>query len=354
MSKKKKNTKGNNNSQVYNKNKNKSNPQKSMKKGKGNFRNKPVKISEVAPYGKMSLTRYSYEAWMKCYPDSNYDEWEYSTEPTSLLEYIAGQMERLEKEQNIIYDELPTKVVVLDDEYFEWIGQKTNTSDMRAEYAKYVSEEDALRLAKKNNLHYSYELYLYPVLLFKTAMRKNMILTRNTQMEFIKYLKQISPTLDIYALPYVLTISDIDERYDEAINMAKTYFETGIHIEHDEWVLRKNNCKNRLDMYFIPVVTRETHDSMVLIPEEMISDENVLTRALDMITMNREGLNKEGLKSVQPLAKTKFANSVKNDLNIMLPNDELYHFLINTWEVYDCYEEFVEEVNECFGAQNFD
>lgn len=95
-----------------------------------------------------NVTRYTWDAWKKCYPTSTKDEWETVTMPES----VALFLDHMPDYDELVDDGVAVEVVTLDDEYFEWLGGRKNTSDMRAKYAESIHPDEATRLMMKNGL----------------------------------------------------------------------------------------------------------------------------------------------------------------------------------------------------------
>lgn len=85
-----------------------------------------------------SMTRYTYDAWMKCYPESNRAEWIRRTQPFSLWNFITSNLNMIEEaETGFTFDNLEeVKIITIDDDYFTYISEKglKNNSETRSLY----------------------------------------------------------------------------------------------------------------------------------------------------------------------------------------------------------------------------
>ena len=110
------------------------------------------------PAAMINITRYTYDAWMQTYPESNKEEWEKVASPDDPFEYAYSIRERLRlrQDQNL-------RIVTLDEEFFAWLKENglENSEETRIKYINEVSDEAALRLLNKQE--YNKPVYLFGI-----------------------------------------------------------------------------------------------------------------------------------------------------------------------------------------------
>lgn len=302
---------------------------------------------ENAKIDSLSVTRYTYDAWKKCYPNSDEKEWMVRTMPKSTLDFFAGMIMQLEGDDESKvskYDELKMKLVTLDDEYFNWLGNRKNTSTMRAKYAEQVSDNDATRLAKKNGMNYTYSICVYPMTIIPDQMKKRSI-SEQSRLAFESYLKKIFKELDICVIPKLIHIEEVELREEELANIGEEYFKTGKINSLSRWK-QDNVDKEQIDLYGFPIVFRETHDRMTFsIVNDMGNDEYFLKREMNEIAFTKEAFEMLGIE-INPILDSDELKLIKKDLNISRePKDNFLEFLVGSWEIEEHYAMFLEEYN---------
>lgn len=290
----------------------------------------------------ISTTRYAFDTWKKLFPESDKSEWEKKTRPNDLVDFVC-----------MIHDDMMTnvpgkvannyqmRVVTLDDEYLEWLGDREDNNETRTLYVRDIPDADCDRIAKENGLNYTYNVCLYPIYLSvdEFVAGENRFLSKTTRKEFESYLKLISPKSDVYVLPYCLDMEYAVDHEEEIINLAKHYFSTGKEIERFGWRKVQREDFNELVVYSIPIVFRETHDSMIFTPNYLLDASNGVERNVDDISMNKEFFDSYGVIGVPEFLDTDLPKKIKKDLKMFLSEDDDYDdFLVATFNVVDFYD----------------
>lgn len=303
---------------------------------------------ENIPMQSLAVTRYTYDTWMKCYPDSNREEWLSRTMPKSALDFFSGMIMQLEGEDGDKegkYDELDIKLVTLDEEYFDWLGDRKNTSEMRAKYADQVSENDAARLAKKNEMNYTYSICVYPMTIIPNEMKKRSI-SEKSRLAFENYLKKVFKGLDICVIPKLIHIEEVELREEEIANIGESYFKTGKVNQLSRWK-QDNVDKEQIDLYGFPIVFREAHNYMVFsVMNDIASDENFVKREMNEVALTKDVFDVLEIKDLKPILESEELQLIKKDLGVARePKDNFLEFLVGSWEIEEHYAMFLEEYN---------
>ena len=224
---------------------------------------KKFNIQDVLPISKNFITRYSKDAWLKCYPESSEEEWEERQTPDSLYDYIDLQEYLLDKEF-----ENPIKIVTLDEEYFDWLGNKENNYKSRLEYAYLVSDEDAYRLLKKNNFDKEEMIRLMPVIIIKD----NSISSDVSKLELPDDYRQLiennykkSLECDVCVSPFLIDASffyDIDKDLEDYLLEDLEDYEANV-LKYNRWALNVKNINSNLIFACIPVIIHSRHKSAI-------------------------------------------------------------------------------------------
>ena len=136
--------------------KKKANSQKSTKRKKCDI----VYEKYYIPTGVIDAVRFTYDAWMKCFPESDMEEWKFENDPMTLNDYVENVMTDTELDLKQELPDTVVKIITFDDEYFKWL--KNQSYDCKcpedyqmhiAEYRDQVTSQTALRLLRKNNMN---------------------------------------------------------------------------------------------------------------------------------------------------------------------------------------------------------
>jgi hypothetical protein len=303
----------------------------------------PEELPGFIPYDGINAIRYTYDAWVKLFPDSNREEWESCTYPTSLLTFVMSTA----KESSC--DDLPINIITIDDEYIAWLGKLKHNNDALSEYTKELTNNDLIKLAKKHNLHYTYSVCIYPLVieLPEITKKRYRMLTEETRLEFENYLKQIAPTLDIHVSSHLLNMStaDNEEAEKRLVEMAKDYFKSRNNKTYHKWEKVKIDNQQQVPVYGIPIVFRETHDKTVtIIPKEMFNERNVLSRSLNTVEMTDEFFKKFGVKDVQPFLETQLLQNIKKDLGLSAKDETFADYFVGTWNINEYCNEVLKAI----------
>ena len=211
------------------------------------------------PIANIDFTLYTKDAWFKCYPDSNEEEWIQTTQPNNLKLYLCTIYTQIEKlvEKN---PDLSYRIITIDDEYFEYLNAHNieNTSQNRIEYIKQVTDEDALRLYIKHKDEFmSYKvagmpITLYSKELYPTDKAINTELPEELRKKIERYLEQFYGEKNVYVPQYLLKPSTILTDYERFYSLADDYLE--------------NNRKIKLGIYGTQTIKKGTNITRLYIP----------------------------------------------------------------------------------------
>lgn len=294
----------------------------------------------------INVIRYTRDAWDAFFPDDA-SEWKYVSNPNSVLDFIDVQQKLMEDNLGYANEDIPIKIVTIDDEYFKWLGENEDSSTTRLEYCNSIDEYKAMELAKKHDMQYSYTACFFPLILLPDDLESSKKrLTRQTQEAFQKYIKTITPALDVYVAPFLVDFRMIEEAEDDIIEIAKIEFDGGkapIPEKFKKVVIGEEPFL----MCGIPIVFKEVHDTMVFVPSEIYSDEMIRVRALNNITMSEDFFEAFDITSINPFIESHLPKMIHDDLEMNEESDSFFDFWVAVWDVPG----FVEEISAALHAE---
>lgn len=148
--------------------------------------------------------------------------------------------------ENGIYTEC-VRVCTLDEEYIEWlndIGLKHNEENA-GQYISAMSDEDALRLLRKNEFDNEYTACVIPLVLdadMYLNQKTNFKLDELSVKLLQRYLDRIYGKGTVYVPGYILSCENVfdPDTPERLIDFAKEYEESGMQIRYDEWNYQDN------------------------------------------------------------------------------------------------------------------
>ena len=294
----------------------------------------------------LSVIRYTKEKWDEIFPEDA-EEWAYISNPDSVLDFIDVQQHLMEQNIGFANESIPLKIVVLDDEYNTWLDGDEDTPSARLSYCDSVTVDDALRLAQKHDMQYSYTLCMFPLVILPDDLEsKKKKLNRQTQEAFQKYLKAITPNLDVYVAPFLVDFRKIEEVESEIIAIAKQEM-SGSKATTPECFKTIEIGSDPFMLCGIPIVFRETHDTMVFVPEQLYTEDTIRTRALNHIIMSEEFLEDFNITEIKPFLQSHLPEMIHDDLELYEDNTSFFDFFVAIWDV----PEFVVEITEALKAE---
>lgn len=288
----------------------------------------------------INVIRYTRDAWDKFFPEDS-EEWKYVSNPNSVLDFIDVQQKLMEDNLGYANEDIPIKIVTIDDEYFDWLGDREDSTSTRLEYCDSIDAEKAMELAEKYDMQYSYTACFFPLILLPDDLENaKKRLTRKTQEEFEKYIKTITPDLDVFVAPFLVDFRKIEDSEDEIIEIAKMEFE-GSKAPVPEKFKRVDIGDEPFVVCGIPIVFKEVHDTMIFVPNEIYSDDMIRIRALNNITMSEDFFEAFDIDEIKPFVESHLPKMIHDDFEMNEESNSFFDFWVAVWDIPG----FVEEIS---------
>lgn len=217
----------------------------------------------------IKVSRYTWPAWKRCYPQSPKSEWEKINCPGHVELFVQKIYEVMTMKNEPNSERPSILVVTIDEEYFQWLTDqgKENTDESRQAYIDHIEEEQAYRLLKKHGEH---------VMLHGAFLQLSHIgpytqytqeecnpMSKKTQEMLLQFLQPAFPDGKIYILPYYLTAEMAYHHYHDLQNLAEIYFDEGVTASIRN--LYANSKKNPIEnaLRYIALFTHETVPSAI-------------------------------------------------------------------------------------------
>lgn len=219
------------------------------------------------PVKSLSVTRYTKKAWEKCYPKASAAEWEILTKPYSVAEFAGSFMNEFSSEN------MPStcRVVTIDEEYFEWLGNRENTNRARADYAQSVSDKDALRLLKKNDFDLETSYLFLPICIINAVGKMPAVTDYRFSANVRKNIrKQLSEVFDanVIVAPFII---DADTMVNMPLSKCNKMFEhlemaeKGLPVSNmDEFKYQHHKEPTNIVVAVVPVIIQARMDSATI------------------------------------------------------------------------------------------
>lgn len=232
-----------------------------------NKKNKKKMQQPVAP-NSIDLIRFTKEAWLTCYPESNAQEWEENQILFCNSDFIATILSDLETESQITTENLETiRMIVLDDEYckyLEKIGEK-DTPQTRAAYD--LPDDKAEELVKKYGFTRDYHLLGIPVTAFAENGKETYSLSMNTIKAIRVYMGNIFGEKNMWFPGYLMDPEALYGNQEKLVSMSAVFFEEGKLVSLGAFKSLEPDVYENGTMFFIaymPIVVRGTRDHAIL------------------------------------------------------------------------------------------
>ena len=264
---------------------------------------------------RINLPRYTYDAWMKCYPESDMEEWEMANCPNCITDFAIGESVRYQELTAMDLSNWEIRVVAIDDEYFNWINKNKfeNTEEMRAMYVRSITDAKANELLVKNKMNIDDQLLFLHFLITGEkdfGPSTNYSLSKECVKELREYLKSIYRDSKVYAPPYIMTAERAEMSAEQLLDSAKQFFEEG-KIKHN----KKYNMQHysepdcNITQLYIPCVIRNEYDDSVFNIGELLlpkTCEKNLKYYPNKIFYDRRMLDFYRKYNIKPILETKF------------------------------------------------
>ena len=297
----------------------------------------------------ISICRYSFDAWMECFPDSDEEEWIARTVPLNTYEFLYNFLEvnkgydffNLEDFENF-------KIVTIDDEYFKWLNDNNlkNTSENRNKYANSIDEENALRLLEKNELNYIYTSIAMPVCIYSPSIiKKNLSLKLTDKIikDLNNYLNEVFEDCDIFLPGYIVRPDELFDNVDVLYELADNYF-ISKKWEHKDWNIQKLSGRTNLVPLMIPFLLRGKVNSAIISKDELLLNEVNIRNIPEQLVLNQEGFEEFGIKNVVNFDKTFAYKEMMNYFKLNKFEAVISDELIATYEIPDFMDDFYESL----------
>ena len=212
--------------------------------------------------------RYTTDAWSKCRPDSNKEEWKYLNVPNETDLFLMAHFDFL-KENGYDMKNSVVHMIVIDEEYFEWLKQNgmEHSSESMEKYADTLTTENRTRLMIKNHMQYSDSIAFLSIGIFKSDG-----LGPSTEFNVFHINEKLRNDLEdlyypqkVYVPGYVLKSDTARESRERLLDMADVYFTQGKYICLGQWQKQIYHCTsaNVLNLYLPYVIRNQLKNASV-------------------------------------------------------------------------------------------
>lgn len=265
---------------------------------------------------KYNLLRYTYKAWMKCYPNSNYDEWRTRMRPDNVFDFIDTQIETFGlKKKKALY-----KVVTIDDQYFDWLKKenKDDNEENMSEYSLLMDDDTAVLKMEEAGLNIIYEVLYLPIFIIKMNALNNkkseFVLNNGLKNKITRYLETFYKHADVYVPGYLLKPDVASESENRVLDIAKMYFEENKEVNLEAWKNQEylDASINMFSLY-MPFIIRYPIKDINFDSESLfkINLEMVIKQDPTSAIMTKEGIKALDLKNVKPIEDTSLEEDLK-------------------------------------------
>ncbi len=280
----------------------------------------------------VSVTRLTYDVWKETYPNSTRAEWSATTRPGHVINFIGNAADVLESSDTQLKN-YKIRVATLDDEYLCWLkdNQLENSADSRQQYAQEMSDDEALRLLRKNRDDYVYNIVAFSVICFYSeglqSTKTQYKLDKQLCNDLKEYLEKIYTKSIVYVPGLVMKPDELYYHADMLINITKPYFEDKVSIKYGKYDEQLYSTKGiNATILYIPFVVCEKLDTAVFNPDELycnIIGKTKIDRTPDMINFTQEFFGLIGLQGIMPIKDTgitKKAEAIFKDATMVYMN----------------------------------
>lgn len=305
-----------------------------------------MRLRKLPGLQQANITRYTYDAWKKCFPKASYNEWYEQTYPDNILDFLEAASDTISKRYSSI-EKTKFMVVTINKEYFKWINENKleDSIKTRTAYADQMTAETAKRLIKDEHMNQNYQMmFLYGVARLKEDKNTNFVLPVSVIEKINKYLNIIFKSQETFIPGYVLKMETAIMHSDKLLNLAKAYFEDhqsarlGM-METQEYVKGTN-----VALYFIPIIFKKEFDEAIFEYNDIYGRKDALyERYPELITFDKDGFSEYGIDRIG-FEETGISQEINK---IFYPNKfDMVPNLARLSEIMDIEEEFVKELKK--------
>ena len=210
------------------------------------------------------------------------------------------------------------KFGVIDEEYYEWLCGKEDTSTARTEYILSLNEEKATELLIKHKKHGNYQMFFLPFILAYQndidTKETHFVLTAKQREAVEFFFKTNYPTSEVYVPGYFLTAQDAWNNMGDIYQIGVDSLLNNVRIQKTRYEIQKHATdKLTIVFLYLPVIIGSriksawvdptpwfVDDKSELTPDEM-PDYVMLDTEADIgadIPRAKIGLNESGLNDI--------------------------------------------------------
>lgn len=292
-----------------------------------------------------NITRYTFDAWKRCFPQSNYNEWYAQTYPDNLLNFLRNAAISIGKNYAAI-EKTKFMVVTINEEYFRWIQENKleDTVESRTAYASQITEADAVRLLLEEKLNVNYEImFLYAAVMLENDHSTNFMLSDEIIAKLKIYLESIYKSQEIFIPGYILKTDTAVKNSEKLLNLAKAFFDEHQKVRLGVMETQEYAKGANLSLYFIPVILKREFAKAVFEFDEIEGNEKRLfERYPNMLMFDQAGFMKYGISGVEEFVKTDFYQDIKE---VFYPYEiEIIPNLVSSDQIIEIETNFVKEL----------
>lgn len=205
------------------------------------------------------LARFTYDTWKQLFPDKTLDEWKETQCPACMSDFILMALSDMGYRGFCVDNVCKTTVVVLDEEYLEWLkkNEKADSEKVRREYGASLSEYDLNRLLEKNDMNKEYYLIGFPVALLTDPEKegeKKISFPKEAYQVIREHLGRVLRDFDVWMPNYLLTPDDFLEGETQLMNMAEAEMDDKTKVTLMKFAMPLKMQPGDISLGIIPVV----------------------------------------------------------------------------------------------------
>ena len=299
------------------------------------------------------IARYTYDAWMKCYPNSSYEDWENIMSPRSIFDFIMTIENNISEKLELTLEDFKSILIkTIDENYFEWLkenGLEHNDKNIQ-KYTNEMPIENADELIKSNNMNVDDSLCFLHI----TAAGENdfgnnteFYMNDEAQKSLELYLKSIFEDSEIFVPGYIMAAEMAHNSAETVAEQGNLYFKNGIKKLSNRYKKQTYQYTNiNFAQFYIPYIVRNKFNAKIKTKD--ILNEKPNKKYLKCypydIVFDRKTLDLFGLNNVEEINLSSFKN--KMDKCFLPWQISICSFPIEHKEIYDTEIETIQILKE--------